>query len=420
MMPGSGEAQEHFSALDTQPKYRVNTGELMIHLHADDLGSLNTGSLVYYRKIPVGKVYDYTVSQDRRGVMIDVLVERRFTHLVKKNSRFWNVSGFNADISVSGAKIEMENLAALVNGAIAFDSPEESEDASAEQSYRLYPDLAQSQRGVKITLDLPSGDSLSEGRTPLMYQGLEVGTLNKITLNPDDSKVSGELIIDPSVVSLMREGTRIELSKPQLSLSDLNVSRLLSGPTLTLIPGEGEPRQHFTVLDSGQQQLTQPGALSIQLTAAQSYGIDSGQPVLLHGVQIGQVVKRTLDEQGVSFILVIEPRYRQLLHRDSKFIVNSRVNVKMGLDGIQVLGASAQEWVNGGIQVLPGSKGDVQARYPLFSDLEKAEEGIRGSTPSPTLTLVTDSLPDIQDGSIVLYRKFRRRNHAGATESRYL
>ncbi|MBN3137169.1 PqiB family protein [Pectobacterium punjabense] len=407
MMPGSGEAQEHFSALDTQPKYRVNTGELLIHLHADDLGSLNTGSLVYYRKIPVGKVYDYTVSQDRRGVMIDVLIERRFTHLVKKNSRFWNVSGFNADISVSGAKIEMENLAALVNGAIAFDSPEESEDAGAEQSYRLYPDLAQSQRGVKITLDLPSGDSLSEGRTPLMYQGLEVGTLNKILLNPDDGKVSGELIIDPSVVSLMREGTRIELSKPQLSLSDLNVSRLLSGPTLTLLPGEGEPRQHFTVLDSGQQQLAQPGALSIQLTAAQSYGIDSGQPVLLHGVQIGQVVKRTLDEQGVSFILVIEPRYRQLLHRDSKFIVNSRVNVKMGLDGIQVLGASAQEWVSGGIQVLPGSKGEIQARYPLFSDLEKAEEGIRGATPSPTLTLVTDSLPDIQDGSIVLYRKFQ-------------
>jgi len=31
----------------------------MIHLQANDLGSLNIGSLVYYRKIPVGKVYDY-------------------------------------------------------------------------------------------------------------------------------------------------------------------------------------------------------------------------------------------------------------------------------------------------------------------------------------------------------------------------
>ncbi|WP_268647875.1 MlaD family protein, partial [Escherichia coli] len=45
MMPGSGKEQTHFTALDTQPKYRLNTGELMIHLHADDLGSLNSGSL---------------------------------------------------------------------------------------------------------------------------------------------------------------------------------------------------------------------------------------------------------------------------------------------------------------------------------------------------------------------------------------
>nr|WP_113869048.1 PqiB family protein [Brenneria salicis]NMN91509.1 paraquat-inducible protein B [Brenneria salicis ATCC 15712 = DSM 30166]RBP58425.1 paraquat-inducible protein B [Brenneria salicis ATCC 15712 = DSM 30166]RLM29348.1 hypothetical protein BHG07_15535 [Brenneria salicis ATCC 15712 = DSM 30166] len=406
MMPGPGEPQTHFSALDTQPKYRVNTGELLIHLQADDLGSLNTGSLVYYRKIPVGKVYDYTVSQNHHGVTIDVLIERRFTDLVKKNSRFWNVSGFNADIGFNGAKIEMENLAALVNGAIAFDSPEEGETAAAEQSYRLYPDLAQSQRGVVIQLELPSGDGLAEGRTPLMYQGLEVGTLNKITLIPNSERVNGELIIDPAVVSLMRESTRIELTKPKLSLNDLNISRLLSGPTLTLIPGKGEPRQHFEVLDSSQQPLAQPGALSIRLNAALSYGIDAGQPVLLHGVQIGQIVKRTLDEQGVSFVLAIEPQYRRLLHKDSKFVVNSRMNVKVGLDGIQVLGASAQEWVSGGIQVLPGAKGEVLASYPLYSDLEKAQEGIREAAPSPTLTLVTDSLPDIQDGSIVLYRKF--------------
>ncbi|MCL2895574.1 PqiB family protein [Brenneria tiliae] len=404
MMPGEGEPQDHFSALDTQPKYRVNTGELLIHLHADDLGSLSNGSLVYYRKLPVGKIYDYTVSPDHHGVMIDVLIERRFTHLVKKNSRFWNVSGLNADVGFSGAKIEMENLAALVNGAVAFDSPDDGEKAGAEQSYRLYPNLAQSQRGVVITLDLPSGDNLTAGSTPLMYQGLEVGTLEKITLIPNGDKVKGELIIDPAVIALMREGTRIELSKPRLSFSDLNIPRLLSGPTLTLIPGEGEPRHHFTVADGGPQQ---PGALSIQLNAAQSYGIDSGQPVLLHGVQIGQVVKRTLDEKGVGFVLAIEPQYRQLLHSDSKFVANSRLDVKLGLDGIQMQGASAQEWISGGVQVLPGGKGEVLQRYPLYSDLEKAQEGVRGAAPSPTLTLVTDSLPDIQDGSIVLYRKFQ-------------
>ncbi len=56
----------------------------MIHLQAPDLGSLNSGSLVYFRKIPVGKVYDYAINPNKQGVVIDVLIERRFTDLGEK------------------------------------------------------------------------------------------------------------------------------------------------------------------------------------------------------------------------------------------------------------------------------------------------------------------------------------------------
>lgn len=56
----------------------------MIHLQAPDLGSLNSGSLVYFRKILWGKVYDYAINPNKQGVVIDVLIERRFTDLVKR------------------------------------------------------------------------------------------------------------------------------------------------------------------------------------------------------------------------------------------------------------------------------------------------------------------------------------------------
>jgi hypothetical protein len=56
----------------------------MIHLKSADLGSLTSGSLVYFRKIPVGRVYDYAINPNNQGVTIDVLIERRFTNLVKK------------------------------------------------------------------------------------------------------------------------------------------------------------------------------------------------------------------------------------------------------------------------------------------------------------------------------------------------
>ncbi|BCG09110.1 MCE family protein [Buttiauxella agrestis] len=407
MMPGKGEPQEHFSALDTQPKYRLNNGELMIHLHAPDLGSLNSGSLVYYRKIPVGRVYDYTINNNKQGVTIDVLVDRRFAKLVKKGSRFWNVSGVKANVSLSGAQVQLESLAALVNGAIAFDSPENSAEAKAEDEFGLYEDLAHSQRGVIIDLDLPSGKGLTAGSTALMYQGLEVGTLTKLNLNPG-STVTGQMTVDPSVVNLMRSGTRIELRDPKISLSNPNLSSLLTGSTFELVPGEGEPQNHFVVFPSDKTLLQQPDVMTLKLTAPESYGIDAGQPIILHGVQVGQILERTLSAKGVTFSAAIDPEYRHLIQGDSKFVVNSRIDVKMGIDGIELLGASASEWINGGVRIIPGSKkGAMNESYPLYANLEKAVENSLSDLPTTTLTLTASTLPDIQTGSVVLYRKFQ-------------
>ncbi|WP_200550656.1 PqiB family protein [Kosakonia sp. LAM2021] len=405
MMPGKGEPQEHFTALDTQPKYRLNNGELMIHLHAPDLGALNNGSLVYFRKIPVGRVYDYSINANKQGVTIDVLIERRFTNLVKKGSRFWNVSGVKADVGLSGAKVELESLAALVNGAIAFDSPDASQPAAQDDEYGLYEDLAHSQRGVLVKLDLPGGQGLKAGSTPLMYQGLEVGQLTKIDLNPGGA-VSGELTVDPSVVNLLRDNTRIEMHNPKISLSNTNLSSLLTGSTLELVPGEGQPRNQFVVLPADKNLLQEPGVVTLTLTAPESYGIDAGQPLVLHGVQVGQVLERNLTNQGVTFAVAIDPQYRDLVHGDSKFVVNSRVDVKVGLDGVEFLAASANEWLSGGIRILPGAKGEMKNSYPLFANLDKALENSLSDLPTTTLTLTADTLPDVQAGSVVLYRKF--------------
>lgn len=405
MMPGKGEEQDHFTALDTQPRYHINNGELMIHLQAPDLGSLNNGSLVYFRKIPVGRVYDYSINNHSQGVTIDLLIERRFTHLVKKGSRFWNVSGVKADVGLSGAKVQLENLAALVNGAIAFDSPAESKPAEQNDQFGLYEDLAHSQRGVIVKLELPDGRGLKAGSTPLMYQGLEVGQLTKLNLNPGGA-VTGEMTVDPGVVALLRDTTRIELRNPKISLDNASLSSLLTGSTFELVPGNGEPRNQFVVVPADKTLLQEPGVATFTLSAPESYGIDAGQPIIVHGVKIGQVLERKLTAQGVTFSAAIDPDYRSLIHGDSKFVVNSRVDVKVGLDGIEFIGASTSEWLSGGIRVLPGSSGPMKESYPLFANLDKALENSLSDLPTTTLTLTADSLPDVQAGSVVLYRKF--------------
>jgi paraquat-inducible protein B len=143
--------------------------------------------------------------------------------------------------------------------------------------------------------------------------------------------VTGEMTVDPGVVNLLRDNTRIEMRSPKISLDNPNVSSLLTGTTLELVPGEGEPRNHFVVLPATKNLLQQPGVITLTLTAPESYGIDAGQPLILHGVQVGQVLERNLTNKGVSFALAIDPQYRELVHGDSKFVVNSRIDVKMGL-----------------------------------------------------------------------------------------
>lgn len=75
----------------------------------------------------------------------------------------------------------------------------------------------------------------------------------------------------------------------------------------------------------------------------------------------------------MSFSVAIDPQYSNLVHGDSKFVVNSRVDVKVGTDGVEFLGASASEWVNGGIRILPGDKGPIRENYPLYANFGQSD-----------------------------------------------
>ena len=69
--------------------------------------------------MPVGKIYDYRFNKDNK-VEIDVVIDKAFSHFVKKDSRFWNISGINANINSSGMNVAVESLNAVVQGAVSL------------------------------------------------------------------------------------------------------------------------------------------------------------------------------------------------------------------------------------------------------------------------------------------------------------
>jgi paraquat-inducible protein B len=98
---------------------------LALTLKSPSVNGLSVGSPLLFRKLVVGSVTKVALARDGSEVLIEVSVEQEYAHLVRANSRFWNVSGVKADIGLTGGTIEVETVQSLLAGGIAFNTPEQ-------------------------------------------------------------------------------------------------------------------------------------------------------------------------------------------------------------------------------------------------------------------------------------------------------
>ena len=98
----STESRESFVGLEGPPfVLRGEPGSVFV-LRSDDLGSLEVGSPVLYRRTRVGRVVGYTLDPVLDEIAIRVFVEAPFHTLVTSQARFWNASGVDLRLSASG------------------------------------------------------------------------------------------------------------------------------------------------------------------------------------------------------------------------------------------------------------------------------------------------------------------------------
>jgi len=140
VLPGGGKPKWEFVGLANPPVQSENEG-LKILLLSVRVGSLKTGSPVFYRGIEVGAVQDVRLGPDATTVNIRVSIKKRYAPLVREGSKFWNVSGVEMSVGLlRGMEIRMESLGSLVAGGIAFSTPEEKDGRPARNGavFRLY------------------------------------------------------------------------------------------------------------------------------------------------------------------------------------------------------------------------------------------------------------------------------------------
>lgn len=194
--PGPGAEQRHFVGLEEQPVVSADEEGRRITLVTPDLGSIDTGSPLYYRGIEAGEVLGHELGSDRRSVFVHVFVRDPFDQLVRGNSRFWNVSGMDVSMGADGFQLRTESMQSLMFGGIAFDTPESLEHDSRDVEnlvFTLHPDRATiEEQGYTRKLNFVlyfdgSVRGLSAG-APVEFKGIRVGEVRDIRLELDSEQ----------------------------------------------------------------------------------------------------------------------------------------------------------------------------------------------------------------------------------------
>ncbi len=188
----SKETAGEFKGLEAPPIVTRDDSGQQFLLRANDVGSLDVGSPVYFRRIKVGQVAAYELDGDGRGVTLRVFVNAPYDKFIGVNTRFWQASGIDAQLSASGFTLRTQSLATILLGGIAFQAPDDAMGPLAKEntSFLLAQDEAAAMKepdGPSQTLLMYFNQSLrglSPG-APVDFRGVVIGEVKSIGVEFD-------------------------------------------------------------------------------------------------------------------------------------------------------------------------------------------------------------------------------------------
>lgn len=408
--PGEGEPTKRFTALAKAPPLSDDEPGLHLTLKADRLGSLNRDSPVFYKQIQVGRVKSYKLSEDQDTVEVKVFIAPAYANLVRKHTRFWNASGISIDANLSGVKVRSESLASIVAGGIAFATPEHRKDSPPTDPslpFRLYDDYDAAQAGIRIKLKLNDYEGLQAGRTPVMYKGIQIGSLKALRMEDNLTSATADLTLDPLAEDYLVEGTQFWVVKPSISLAGITgIEALVKGNYISFRPGEkgAKPMREFEARAKAPPlDLRAPG-LHLVLFADALGSLDVGSPVTYRQVKVGSVQSYQFAKNSNRILIGvhIEKEYANLVNGSTRFWNASGITLTGGLSGIKIKSESLQSLMAGGIAFdTPRPNVPLKRHIPRFRLLESEEAANRSGS---LITIRVDRADGLKPGAAIRYK----------------
>ncbi|HKC96161.1 MAG TPA: MlaD family protein, partial [Nitrospira sp.] len=118
----SGDTRRDFVGLEVAPIVTADVPGRPFVLRAETLGSIETGSPVYFRQEAVGTVISHEINKDGQGVTFKIFVNAPYDQYVNADTRFWNASGIDVSLDATGVKVDTQSIVSILIGGIAFET----------------------------------------------------------------------------------------------------------------------------------------------------------------------------------------------------------------------------------------------------------------------------------------------------------
>jgi paraquat-inducible protein B len=204
--------RDHFVGLEVPPIVTADVPGREFILHADDLGSLDIGSSVFYRHIIAGQVVGYNLDPGGSGVTIKVFINAPFDVYVTGETRFWQASGIDMSVNADGVKLRTESIASILGGGVAFGTPSGARAArvAADTAFTLFYDQDRAMRPSETeirTFVMYFGGTLRglSAGAPVDLQGITVGEVKSLDVEYDERS---QQLAFPVVVELYPQRLR--------------------------------------------------------------------------------------------------------------------------------------------------------------------------------------------------------------------